>query len=176
MEELARTYSKALFGAAKDQDKIDEVREQLGSFADSLSGNRELSFFFFSPYFSSREKKDGLKKLLQGPEPIFFNFLQVLLDKHRMPVIFRIRKDFEALWAEENRLLNVEVVSAIELDKSTLTGIRKSVEAQSGRKVELTDRVDDDIIGGVVLQVGNLIFDASIRNQLERLRRQVAVA
>src|SRR6059058_2892768 len=98
MEDLARVYSEALFGAAKQEGKLDLIKEQLGSLADALEENRELSVFFFSPYFSSREKKEGVERVLEGADPIFVNFLKVLIDNHRMPVIFRIRRQFDALW------------------------------------------------------------------------------
>jgi F-type H+-transporting ATPase subunit delta len=176
MEELARVYSDALFGAAKERGKLDLVREQLGMLADAIEQNRELGVFFFSPYFSSREKKDAIEKMLVGPDPIFVNFLKVLIDHHRMPVVFRIRRQFEILWQEENRLLPVEVTSAIELDDAVVRQIQERLERQTGRKVELKSRVDENILGGLVVRVSNMILDASIRNQLERLRRQVAQA
>jgi F-type H+-transporting ATPase subunit delta len=176
LEELARVYSEALFAAAKEQGKIDLVRDQLGQLADVLEKRKELNVFFFSPLFSTREKKEGIEKVLSGADEIFVNFLRVLIDNHRMPVIFRIRRQYEALWQEENRLLPVEVTSAVELDEQTVRLIQERVEQQTGRHVELTRRVDDGILGGLVVQVSNMILDASIRNQLERLRRQVARA
>ena len=176
MEELARVYSEALFDAAREQRKIDVIREQLGEFVDALENHRELSTFFFSPSFSSREKKEGIDRVLLGADESFVNFLKVLIDNHRMPVIFRIRKQYEALWREENRLLPVEITSAIELDESVARSIAERVEQQTGRRVELTRRVDESILGGLVVRVSNMILDASIRNQLERLRRQVAKA
>jgi F-type H+-transporting ATPase subunit delta len=176
MEELARVYSEALFGAAKEASRLDLIREQLGSFADALERNRELSVFFFSPHFASREKQEGLSRALEGADPIFVNFLKLLIDNHRMPVIFRIRRQFERLWQEENRLLPVEVTSAVELDEQIARQIQERVERQTGRSVQLTRRVDEGILGGLVVRVANMILDASIRNQLERLRRQVARA
>jgi F-type H+-transporting ATPase subunit delta len=176
MEELARVYSEALFGAARAQGKIDVIREQLGAFADALEQHRELNTFFFSPSFSSREKKDGVERVLVGADEIFVNFLKVLIDNHRMPVIFRIRKQYEELWREENKLLPVEITSAVELDEEVARKIAERVEQQTGRRVELTRRVDDAILGGLVVRVSNMILDASIKNQLERLRRQVARA
>ena len=176
MEELARVYSEALFGAAKKQGKLDLIREQLSAFADALEQNRELNLFFFSPYFSSRDKKDGIGKVLVGADEIFINFLKVLIDNHRMPVIFRIRRQFESLWKEEHRLISVDVTSAIELDESIARQIQERVESQTGRTVQLSRHVDEDIIGGLIVRVSNMILDASIRNQLERLRRQVARA
>jgi F-type H+-transporting ATPase subunit delta len=176
MEELARVYSEALFEATKQEGKVDLIREQLGTLADALEQNRDLSVFFFSPYFSSREKKEGLERVLEGADPMFVNLLKVLIDNHRMPVIFRIRRQFEMLWQEENRLLPVEVTSAVTLDDDVAMRIRERIEQQTGRRVELTRRVDDGIIGGLIVRVSNMILDASIRNQLERLRRRVARA
>ena len=176
MEELARVYSEALFGAAKKHGKLDLIREQLSAFADALEQNRELNLFFFSPYFSSRDKKDGIGKVLVGADEIFINFLKVLIDNHRMPVIFRIRRQFESLWKEEHRLISVDVTSAIELDENIARQIQERVESQTGRTVQLSRHVDEDIIGGLIVRVSNMILDASIRNQLERLRRQVARA
>ena len=176
MEELARVYSEALFEAAKEQGKIDLIRDQLGAFADALEQHHELNTFFFSPSFSTREKQEAIGRVLVGADEIFLNFLNLLIDNHRLPVIFRIRKQYEALWREENRLLPVEITSAVELDDAVARSIAERVEQQTGRRVELTRRVDESILGGLVVRVSNMILDASIRNQLERLRRQVARA
>ena len=176
MEEIAQVYARALFEVAKEHGKLDEVREQLGQFADALNEQRDLAVFFFSPYFSTEEKKDSLKRLIDGAEPIFMNFLESLLERHRMPVIFRIRGRYDALWDEENQLLPVEVTSAIELDDSTVHSIGERIGEQTGKNVELSSRVDPDILGGIVLRVGNFILDASIRNRLDQLRKQVAQA
>src|SRR4051795_1944550 len=103
MEEIAQVYARSLFEVAKEQDKLDVVREQLGQFADALDGNRELSIYFFSPYFSTPEKKDGLGKLLDGVDPVVDNFLELLIENHRMPAIFRVRREYDVLWEQENK-------------------------------------------------------------------------
>ena len=120
MEEIAQVYGRALFEAAQDADKLDVVREQVGAFADALNDNRDLSVFFFSPYFSTEEKKEGLGTVLDGADDTVRNFLELLIEKHRMPALFRIRREYDSLWEEENKLLPVEVTSAIELDKETV--------------------------------------------------------
>ena len=104
------------------------------------------------------------------------NFLELLIEKHRMPVIFRIRRQFDALWDEENKLLPVEVTSAVELDEATVDTLGERIGEQTGQNVELTSTVDPDILGGIVLRVGNSILDASIKNRLDQLRKQVAQA
>jgi len=174
MEEIAQVYARALFEASKEADKLDEVREQVGAFADALNENQELSVFFFSPYFSTEEKKEGLGKVLDGADDIVQNFLELLIEKHRVPAIHRIRREYDALWQEENKLLPVEVTSAIELDEDTVKQIGDQIGERTGRKVQLESRVDPDILGGIVVRVGDRILDASIANRLESLRKQVA--
>jgi F-type H+-transporting ATPase subunit delta len=176
VEEIAEVYARSLFEVAKERDALDLVREQLGQFADALSEERQLAQFFFSPYFSSAEKKDGLEKLIDGADEIFMNFLQALIERHRMPAIFRIRGRYDQLWDDENKLLPVQVTSAIELDQKTIRSIGDRIGEQTGLKVELSSDVDPDILGGIVLRVGNFILDASIRNRLNQLRKQVAQA
>jgi F-type H+-transporting ATPase subunit delta len=174
VEDLAQVYARALFEVAKERDQIDDVREQLGEFADAVEGDRNLSTFFFSPYFSTEEKIDGLHKAVSGADDAVMNFLELLLEKHRMPVIQRIRREYDVLWREENKLLTVQVTSAVELDEETVRSIGDRISEQTGRKVDLNAKVDPDIVGGIVLRVGNSILDASIRNRLEQLRKQVA--
>jgi F-type H+-transporting ATPase subunit delta len=174
MEELAQVYARSLFQAALENGKLDELREQLGQFADALEQNRELAVFFFSPYFSTTEKREALDTLLDGADELFVNFLSLLIENHRMPVIFRIRGEYERLWEEENRTLPVEITSAIALDDATTESLGKTIGERAGRKVTLAARVDPDILGGIIIRVGNSILDASIRNRLEQLRRHVA--
>jgi ATP synthase F1 delta subunit len=143
---------------------------------DALNENRDLMVFFFSPYFSTQEKKDGLERAVTGAEPVFMNFLEALIERHRMPAIFRIKARYEILWEDERDLLPVEVTSAVELDNAIVASIGDRIGEQTRRTVELSSKVDPDILGGIVLRVGNVVLDASIRNRLEQLRKQVARA
>jgi F-type H+-transporting ATPase subunit delta len=174
VEEIATVYARSLFEVAIERDSLDTIREQIGQFADALEENRDLQVFFFSPYFSTEEKKDALGRAVDGADEAVENFLELLVEKHRMPAIFRIRRELDSLWEEENKLLPVTITSAVELDASTVEGVGRAIGEQTGRKVELTTNVDPDVLGGIVLRVGNSILDASIRNRLEQLRRQVA--
>ena len=176
MEEIATVYGRSLFDVASEQGKLDEVRTQLGEVADVLSETRELQIFFFSPYFSTEEKKAGLHRAIEGADEAILNFLELLVENHRMPALFRIRRVYEGLWQEENQLLPVHITSAVELDKSTVKQLGDKIGEQTGRKVELSSEVEPDILGGIVVRVGNSIIDASIRSRLEQLRRQVAKA
>jgi ATP synthase F1 delta subunit len=176
MEEIANVYARSLFEVAKEASKLDEIREQLDEIADAIAEDHELQVFFFSPYFSSEEKKEGLRKFLTDVDPILLNFLDLLIDNHRMPVLFRTRSIFDSLWEKENDLLPVSVTSAVDLDEDTVRNIGDRIGEQTGRKVQLSSSVDPDLLGGIVVRVGNSIIDASIRNRLEQLRKQVARA
>ncbi len=176
MEQVAEVYARALFEVASERGLLDVVREQLVQFADALSTNHNLQTFFFSPYLSTEEKKDGLSRLIEGAEETFMSFLETLVERHRMPEIFHIRGRYEELWDAEMKLLPVQVTSAVELDEAVVRDIGARIGAQTGNKIELTSVVDPDILGGIVLRVGDFILDASISNRLSQLRKQVGRA
>lgn len=176
MSDAARVYAEALFEAGKDKGKLDSLQSQLAQFVDAVDRNRDLQVFLFSPYLSSADKREGLERSISGAEPELINFLELLIEKHRMPEIFRIRRELDELWKKENRRLDVTVTSAVDLDQAVVEKIGAEVERQTGEQVELSSRVDDGILGGIVLQVGNMVLDASIRSRLEKLRKTVASA
>jgi F-type H+-transporting ATPase subunit delta len=176
MEEIAEVYARALFEVANEHDVLDRVHDELGEFAEALSDDRTLQVFLFSPYFSSEEKRDGVKKIVSDADERFVNFLELIAERHRMPVLFRIKREFDALWADEHELLPVTVTSAVELDEGMAEEIGKRIQDETGRTVELSSNVDPEVLGGLMVRVGNMVLDATVRNRLERLRKQVAKA
>jgi len=176
MEELAQVYARALFEAASEGHVLDTVKEQLSQFVDALDGNRELQVFFFSPYFSTAEKKSGLSRAVTDPDPTFKNFLDALIERHRMPVIFRIRERYNTLWDKEMKVLPVEITTAVPLDEATVASVGERIGRETGNRIQLTSVVDPDVVGGMVLRVGNTVLDASIRSRLNQLRKQVSKA
>ena len=176
MEEVAEVYARSLFEVAQEHERLDEVREQLDQYAAALNDHRQMAVFFFSPYFSTEEKKHALERAIEGGDPIFMNFLEALVERHRMPAIFQIRAAYERLWDEANKRLPVQITSAVALGEETVRSIGDRISEQTGQTVELSSSVDPDLIGGIVLRVGNVILDASIRNRLNQLRKQVAQA
>ena len=176
MEEIAQVYARSLFEVAEERGTTDRVREELGRFTDALQESRELQTFFFSPYFSTEEKKKGLDTALDGADETVENFLALLIENHRMPALFRVRRELDAMWQDVNRLLPVQITSAVDLDDAVTSQIGDEIGRQTGRKIELTSTVDPDVLGGLIVRVGNSILDASVRTRLERLRKQVARA
>ena len=176
MEEIAQVYARSLFQVAREQDKLDVVRDELGQVSETLETNHDMRLFFFSPYFSTEEKREGLRSTIQGADPVTMNLLDVLVENHRLPVVPRIRREYERLWRDANDLLPVTVTSAVELDDAVVARIGEEIGRQTGRKVELTRTVDPSIVGGFIVRVGNSILDSSIKNRLENLRKQIVRA
>ena len=133
MEEIAQVYSRSLFEVAKEHDKLDRIREELAEFADALEQNRDLAVFFFSPYFSTEEKEAGLKRAVADADPTLVNFLELLIEKHRMPVIFRIRRQFDVLYDRAHQRLPVEVTSAVELDSAVIDDLTRASASRPAR-------------------------------------------
>jgi F-type H+-transporting ATPase subunit delta len=115
-------------------------------------------------------------KVVSGADERFLNFLELLAERHRLPVLPRIRREFNSLWREEKQLLPVNVTSAVELDDKLVKGIGDRIQEQTGQEVELTSEVDPEVLGGLVVRVGNLVMDATVRNRLEQIRKQVTKA
>jgi F-type H+-transporting ATPase subunit delta len=174
--EAARVYAGALFEVAREKGKLDAIGADLAQFADAVEANRDLQVFLFSPHFTSAEKIAGLKRAIGGADPELVNFLELLVEKGRTTELFRIRRELEALWKRENKRIDVTVTSAVELDPAVVAKVGEEIERQTGQTVDLASRVDEEILGGIVLQVGNKVLDASIRSRLEKLRKSVAQA
>ena len=176
MEEIAQVYARSLFEVAKEHDKLDVVREQLGEFADALQTQpRAAGVLLLALLLHRGEEGRPAARRSTAPTRPSLNFLELLVEKHRMPVIFRIRREFDALWEEENQLLprrGHERGRARPRHRRADRRRDRRADRPHGRAHAA--RVDPDILGGIVLRVGNSILDASIRNRLEQLRKQVA--
>jgi ATP synthase F1 delta subunit len=176
MAQVAQVYARALFEAASEQRVLDAVKEQLAQFDDALKSNWEFQLFFYSPNFSTAEKKNGARRAVVDAEPTFMNFLEALIERGRMPELSKIREQFDQLWDAEMKVLPVEVTTAVPLDEATVTSIGERIGRETGNRIQLTTVVDPDVVGGMVLRVGNLVMDASIKNRLNQLRTQVSKA
>ena len=168
-----RIYAEALFGAAKDAGRLAPVHEALGDFAAAIAESRELRAVLRNPQLEPSAKAAILADLAGDEEPLFANFLQVVAEKGRAGEIEEMAKEFERLMALEERRLTVELTTARELTDAETKAILKQIEDAAGRKVEATQKVDPDLVGGIVLQAGSLRVDASVRGRLERLRNEL---
>jgi F-type H+-transporting ATPase subunit delta len=173
---VARTYARALFDTAKEHGKLDEIREELDSFVATIREVPELQALIRNPELDPRAKAEALAAVLQGADEILRNFARLVAEKGRAPMLEEIAREYDALVAAEEHILNVELTTAFELSDGEANAIIRQIEEGSGQRVEAERTVDPGLIGGVVLKVGSLEVDSSVRGRLERLRRELAGA
>jgi F-type H+-transporting ATPase subunit delta len=173
---VARTYARALFGAAKEHGKLDEIREELDSFVETIREVPELQVVIRDPQLDPPAKAEALVAVLEGADETLRNFARLVAEKGRAPMLEEIAREYDALVAAEERILNVELTTAYELSDNEADSIVNQIEQASGRRVEAERTVDPELIGGVLLKVGTLEVDSSVRGRLERLRRELAGA
>jgi F-type H+-transporting ATPase subunit delta len=168
-----RTYARALFEAAKEQDRLQQVSEELADFAAAVRDVPELRSALRNPQLEPRAKAAVLDELLRESEELVRNFLRLTAEKGRIGQIEEIAREFDRLMAKEERRLDVELTTARELSDDEARELLKQIEKASGRKVEATRKVDPNLIGGFVLQAGSMRVDASVRGRLEGLRHEL---
>ena len=171
-----RVYARALFDAALDENRVGPVREQLAQLVAAEAEVPELRELLRNPQLDPRARGAALEDLLSGGEELLRNFLLVLVDKGRAGQLEEIAREFERLVAEHEGIVHAELTTAIELSDKEAGDLLRRIEEASGRKVEATRKVDPELIGGIVLQVGSHRLDASVRGRLNRLRRELANA
>jgi F-type H+-transporting ATPase subunit delta len=176
MSVVDRVYATALFEAARDQGKLEVVRDELAQIVQAEAEVPELRELLRNPQLDPRARAAALKAVLAGGEELLRNFLLVLADKGRTGQLEEISRELERLVAEHEGVVHAELTTAVELSDEDARALLRRIEEASGRKVEATRSVDPGLIGGIVLQVGSHRLDASVRGRLERLRRELVTA
>ena len=165
-------YAKALFGLAKDEHRLAEVREELERFAGLLDSHDELRDALQQPLYPADERK-AVVKAVAGPasqSPLLVNFYSFLIDQRRFVDFAGIVEEFGRLADEDAGLTTAYVVAASDMDERRRDRLRRALSERTGREVRLEVTVDPELIGGAVAKVGDLVFDGSLRTQLSQLR------
>ena len=176
MAVVARTYARALFEAAKDEGRIEPVRDELATFVQAIDEVPALRALIRNPELDPPQKAAALDAVLEGADELVRNFVRVVTEKGRATQLDEIAREYDALVAAEEKILSVELTTAYELSDDDAEAIVKQIEQASGRRVEASRTVDPDLIGGLVLKAGSLEADSSVRGRLERLRGDLAHA
>lgn len=168
-----RTYARALFEAARGEGRLERVHEELTDFATSVGEVEQLRSMLESPELESRAKAALVDEVLGDADPLVRNFIRLLVEKGRAGELAEIAREFEALVAREQGILDVELTTAVELSQKDFDSLIERIGKASGRKVRASRAVDPALVGGLVLQVGSRRMDASIRGRLDRLRQEM---
>ena len=171
-----RMYARALFEAAQGDAKTEQVREELDNLVASIEEVPELRAVLENPEIDAQAKAAILGDILGQGDQLVSNFLKLLAEKGRSGEVEEIAHEYGALVDAEQRVLNVELTTAIELSDDEASELVRKIQEASGHTVEATRSVDPELIGGIVLQAGSLRVDASVRGRLQRLRHELTTA
>ena len=173
MSVVHRTYARALYDAALETGRLQQVRQDLGDFVEAQEAVPELAEILRNPNLDKRAKTAAVEAVAEESDPLVLNFLRLLVEKHRAGNVAEVAAEFERLAAAAEGELTVELTTAFELSDEEARTIVSQIEQRSGRKVEATRTVDPALIGGMVLQVGSRRVDASVRGRIEQLGREL---
>ncbi len=173
--EVAKKYSQALFELGKETDHLIAYKDQLEVVVKALKKDKNLHRVIFHPRVLAGDKKEILKTIFKGTlSENLFNFLYLLIDKRRENHLELIYHDFLAQVNRQEKIVEVEVISAVTLSGSSKTKLRERLEKfLSNRKIIIKERTDPTIIGGLVIKVGDNVIDGSIRHSLDSLKEQI---
>lgn len=168
----ARRYARALFGLAKEDGKTTEVRAELDTLAALFEASPELRHALVTPLYPVKERRSVLEAVgrAEGFSHLVTNFYSFLIDRRRLVDFQGILDEYVRLVDKDSGLMTAEVVSASPLDERKQDRLRRALSERTGFEVRLDIRVDDSLIGGAIARVGDLVFDGSIRAQLDGLR------
>ena len=169
-----RMYARALFQAAREEERLEQVAADLGELARALDEIPELRAILRNPQIDPPEKAALLDQLTAGGDELVRNFVRLVSEKGRAGELSEMSAELEALVAREQNRLALELTTAYELSEDEAGSIIDKIQQASGRSVEATRSVDPGLIGGIVLQVGSFRADGSVRGRLERLRQELA--
>ncbi|MDZ7289706.1 MAG: ATP synthase F1 subunit delta [candidate division KSB1 bacterium] len=170
---LARRYAKALFALAQERNILDKIRSELHGFGAMLEENAEFAEFFRSPENSRIVKREAIERLFQDRySDTFFNFLLLIIQKGRHDVFPEIVLAFDELYDRYQRRTRVLAITAVPMDSGLADDLRDRLSKSLNMQIDLENRVDPAILGGIVLNIDGKVLDGSLKQHLERLRAE----
>lgn len=169
---VARRYAQAFFKVAGEENRYEELYRELFGFARLLEENKDLRAFFVNPIFSRTEKTEVLETIVgkTGLSALTANFLKILTDKGRIGLVGAVAESYRAMMDEALGRISVAVTTAHPLSATLAAALKESMKEATGKEVELAVRQDAGLIGGIVVKVGDKVFDGSVKTQLVAMR------
>lgn len=172
--QVARRYATSLFRTAKRIDQVDRVLEDLKAIAGLLRKDPNLKNFLEAPQILDQYKKELLTNAFKNSiSEALFSFLLLVLEKHRIEYLLAMAEEYERLVKEDQGILPTCVITARLLDPAFADRLKKELEKNTGKIIEMILRIEPWIIGGIIVILGNKIIDKSIRHQLDELKEEM---
>ncbi|WP_421751412.1 ATP synthase F1 subunit delta [Croceimicrobium sp.] len=170
---LGRVYAKALIDLAKEQDQVEAIREDMRLVSATLKESRDLANVMSSPIVKGDKKQAILQEIFKEKiSDLSLRFLNIVVDHGREGSLRVIAQAFENMYLQHKGIEKVSVTTAYALSDDEVKAVTEKASAYTGKQVELAQNVDENIIGGMVLRVGDKRYNGSLAHQLETLRRQ----
>jgi F-type H+-transporting ATPase subunit delta len=176
LKAIARQYANAAFDVVRRTDQVDEFGRQLQAFADLVAQNDELRRALDSVAVPRQTKRELVLALLDNAGsvmPELRRLLEMMADNDRLPLVASVAEAFRLRALDAAGVIQAELVSAQPLDENRQAALARALGQATGRRVDVTGRVDESIIGGVIAKVGSTIYDGSVSRQLERMRQRL---
>lgn len=176
MKSASLQYANALADVALQQGAAEPVLKQLNDFAGVYAESAELRNFLASPAVTTKEKHAVADKLSTrlGASKALRNFLFLVIDHRRTLMIPELAEAFQAVIRERQGVAEAEVLSAVELSAAQKKTLGQSLEKKTGKKIEAKYAVDAKLLGGVVVRIGDTVYDGSLRHRLNEMRAKLA--
>ena len=168
--DIAKRYAEAVYGVAKEKDKVKEIYDMLNSLMELYINDSEFRNFMLHPLIENSEKKDFLGKIFTDADDITMNIIDYLVDKDRIEIIRYIVSEYLKLYYLENNEVEVTGIFSKELSEEQFDLLKSKLEKKVGKKIILKIEVNKDIIGGGIVKMGDQIIDGSIKRQIENVK------
>ncbi len=171
--DIAKRYAKAFFDIAAEDQKYGDYYNELKSFSSLIDENRNLQEFLANPVFNQSEKKSVVEQILSRVRMsgMTANFLRLLVDKKRIGIAGEIAESYRQLMDQKLKKVRVSVKTAFPLDGDIAGNLKRKIAEMTGKEVEMSIEEDSALIGGVVVRVGDTLYDGSIKTQLNNIRK-----
>lgn len=175
VETVARRYASALADVVVKSGETEVVKNELKSWQELVNSNSDLQNAFSNPAIAHLTKEKVLESLLEKAKPTktTANFLRVLLRNSRLTELGQINEKFASVLEERSGVLSAEITSARQLSDAEKADLQASLAKLTGKQVNLTFNINEELIGGVVTRIGSTVYDGSVKTQLENLKEQL---
>ena len=172
---IARRYAEALADAAIGRNEVEQVDAELRAFAEMVRANRELYDLFASPVVSQRDKGKVLDAIINRARPgqMTVNLLRVMLVNYRLHYLGEVYDQFRRIINERSGVVVAEVTTAQPIGSAEQASLGRRLQEMTGKQVQFQFKTDPSLIGGVVTRIGSVVYDGSVRTQLQEIKQQL---
>ena len=172
---IADRYAQALFEVGEETQTTSELYQELSELVKILNENNDFYNFLKSPLISCEDKKTVMKNIFENQlSDSMNNFLKIVIDKDRMSVIEKIKESYKRLLNDKNNVLEGTAITAVALSEEEIKDLEKNLSKKYNKNVTLTNVVDEAILGGVLVKLGNEEIDGTVRTRLSNIKKQLS--